>query len=174
MLAPEQFSGGSSGAYKFRVLSVTPHITDVAVFQDTPGHLIIYPLTRDGLPSEELLRQVDRALKPDTRRPITDWVSVAPPIEVAIALNLTVTPYKGRNAVDIERQVRGVLKNFIAERNPVLGIDFVPSQVTSAVGAISGVYRVEVNSPAYQVIEPYEWAHYDDEPIIQVAEAVDG
>jgi len=160
MLAPERFSGGSAGAYEFMALSVSPHITDVSITQPQPGKLIVSPLTRSGLPSDSLLQEVFMALAPDRRRPVTDWVTVAPPVEVPLTLELIVTPFKGRNAAEVKQRVRSHLDAWIVERNPVLGLDFVPSQICAVLGGLPGVYRVQLQSPEYQVIEPNEWAHY--------------
>lgn len=173
ILAPERFSGGSGGAYKFMALSVSPHIADVAVVQMEPGHLVVSPLTRDGLPGSTLLQEVYAALAPDSRRPVTDWVTVAAPMEIPLVLDVTVTPFKGRNVAEVKNRVRNGLNTWTAERNPSLGIDFVPSQVCAAIAGLPGVYRVEVNSPEYQVVKPNEWAHYTD-AIIRMAEPQEG
>ncbi|MFH7241806.1 MAG: baseplate J/gp47 family protein [Spirulina sp.] len=160
MLAPEQLAGGSEGAYQYAILSLSPYITDVAVVQDSPGHITVLPLTHGGLPTPELLAQASKALRPDRRRPLTDWVSVAAPVEVPLHLHVTVTPYTGRNGIELEQRLRAELDVWMKQRNPVLGVDFVPSQVCGAIAGIAGVYRVEVTAPAYRVIAPNEWAHY--------------
>lgn len=174
LLAPEGFAGGSVEAYQYRALSTNPAIVDVSCHQTTPGHLIVSVLMRDGKPSQDTLSQVAKALKPDKRRPLTDWVTVAAPVEVDVSINITVTPFVGWDASGVELRARTALHQFIAERLPKLGVDIVPSQIIAQVGDLPGVYRVEVHSPTYREMEVNEWVNYSQAINIAIAPAEPG
>jgi hypothetical protein len=62
--APESFSNaGSKGAYRFHTLSAHQSITDVAVLSPSPGVVEVYPLTKTGNPSAEILAIVQKYLR---------------------------------------------------------------------------------------------------------------
>lgn len=174
MLAPEQFAGGSEGAYVFRALSVSPYIVDATVYQETPGHVVLTALTATGVPGDDLLSEIAKAIKPDKRRPLTDWPTVAAPTEIPVTINLTVTPFQWRDRLTLEQEVRGKLTAFVDERLPRLGVDIVPSQIIGAIEEISGVYRVQVNSPTYRKLAVNEWANFSRSFEVTIAEGEAG
>lgn len=92
-LAPESFSTcGPREAYEFWALSAHPDIIQCVVYSAPAiaGEVWLYPLLRDGeIPSPEIQALVLAACSADTRRPVTDYVSVKEPVEVTYSLNMT-------------------------------------------------------------------------------------
>lgn len=87
LLAPESFSvAGSIGAYQYWARQTSPAIVDVHVdtgsdSQGNPigGRVAVTVLSKDGLPSAELLNKVQQQLSAEKRRPLCDTVSVPAP-----------------------------------------------------------------------------------------------
>lgn len=159
-LAPEAFSNaGSKGAYEFHAKSASAAITDVAVSSAIPGEVDVYILTEDGLPSEEILDLVDEALNDESVRPLTDTVNVLAPSSVNFTIVATVTPYDTADLETMQTAIEEALDDYIETMKAELGKDIVPSQITTILGTISGVYMVELTSPVYDELSDGEWAN---------------
>jgi len=159
--APEAYTNaGSYGAYRHHAMSAHQSIVDVAVYGPTegepPGQVALYPLTETGLPSDTLLAQVAAAVSNERVRPLTDWVVVRSPQAVDYDITAALTFYTSAERVDAMQRARAALDAWLAERQRLLGVDLVPEQI-SAVLHVPGVYRVQVTSPALQVLERHQW-----------------
>jgi len=159
--APERYTNaGSYGAYRHHAMSAHQSIVDVAVYGpaegELPGQVALYPLTETGLPSDTLLAQVSQAVSDERVRPLTDTVLVRSPEAVDYAIAASLTFYTSAERVDAMARARDALNVWLAERQHRLGVDLVPEQI-SAVLHVSGVYRVQVISPALQVLERHQW-----------------
>jgi Phage-related baseplate assembly protein len=90
-LAIESFSTcGPHDAYEFWALSAHPDIVQAVVYSapNIAGEVWIFPLLRDGqLPTQPMLDLVTANCSPDTRRPLTDYVSVFAPTVFTYTLN---------------------------------------------------------------------------------------
>jgi len=159
--APEAYTNaGSYGAYRHHAMSAHQSIVDVAVFGpaegEAPGHVTLYPLVEDGLPSDTLLATVLAAVSDEKVRPLTDTVSVRSPEVVDYTIAATLTFYASADRVDAMSRAHDALNAWLDVRQRSLGVDLVPEQI-SAVLHVPGVYRVQVTSPALQVLETNQW-----------------
>jgi phage-related baseplate assembly protein len=92
-LAIESFSTcGPEKAYEFWALSAHPSIAQCVVHSapDIAGEVWLYPLLRDGqIPSPQVQALVLASCSAETRRPLTDYVSVFSPALFTYTLSMT-------------------------------------------------------------------------------------
>jgi phage-related baseplate assembly protein len=92
-LAIESFSTcGPAKAYEFWALSAHPSIAQCVVHSapEIAGEVWLYPLLRDGqIPSPEIQALVLASCSDETRRPLTDYVSVFSPALFTYTLSMT-------------------------------------------------------------------------------------
>ena len=174
MLAPEQFTvAGPAGAYQFHAFSSSPAIVDVAVRGQElvadpsilppggpiPGQVWVYPLTRTGFPSAEILELVSAALSPEDVRPLTDWVTVKSPEAIAYAIDVEVRVAAGHIAETVIRDVRVAMEELVGELSQRLGNVVVPSIIICRAQTVPGVASVTLASPVADLeLEPWQWA----------------
>ena len=164
MLAPESYTNaGSYGAYKYHALSVHPSIIDVVVLgpdlddRIPPGQVWIYPLTKEGLPTQELLQLIENQLSSEKKRPINDKVIVKAPEIVEYNIIGQLTLYRGADITSTLGLSENAITDWKTVRELRLGLDIVPSQI-SKILSVSGVYDLTLNSPIKSIVKPYEWA----------------
>ncbi|WP_303236878.1 baseplate J/gp47 family protein [uncultured Bilophila sp.] len=152
MLAPETFSvAGSELAYRYHVLSASASIVDVGVLSPTPGVVELYPLTKTGIPDSATLALVKAKVGSEKVRPLTDRVTVIAPEPVRYTLSVSLTLYKNADADAVKKRAQVSLAAHAEALRADLGRDVVRSQFIDA-ALVSGVYDVEIVSPAADVI----------------------
>ncbi|TDK65968.1 baseplate assembly protein [Sapientia aquatica] len=171
-LAPEAFStAGSKLAYVFHAKSAHQAVADVGVIgpqltllngelasdNDTPpGVVMVYPLTKSGLPDANLLDVITTKLNSDRVRPLTDYVRVVAPVAVPYQIEAQLELYNNTDADSVLMMAQSAAQAYRDERAAGLGRDLVPSQVSSAL-SVSGVYQVKVLAPQHRVLVENEW-----------------
>lgn len=165
ILAPESFStAGTEGGYIYHARAAHQDIIDVAVRGGTEdaevpdGEVWVYPLTRSGLPSAELLALVQASISPGKKRPLTDKVLTKPPVEVPFTIEGSLALYEGADETLTLVAAQAAAERFAANLRAGLGRDIVPEQLIAAL-QVSGVYRVQLSAPAYRVVASHEWAN---------------
>lgn len=165
ILAPESFStAGPEGAYVYHARAAHQSIIDVAVRggeedPDVPdGEVWLYPLTRTGLPTPELLALVQSNASARKKRPLTDRVLAKLPPEVTFAIRGTLTLYENVDEPSVLALARKAATDYAAERCASLGQDIVPEQIIRA-AQVSGVYRLQLTEPVMRVVQAHEWAN---------------
>lgn len=154
--APESFAcAGPVGAYVARVKEVSPLIADVTVTSLAPQHVDIYFSTSNGpLPSDQLIDMVQEHLSAKTIRPLNDIVTVHQPEQVTYTLDVTcyISNDDSANAAQIISKAETAVDDFITYQTSKLGRDLNPSKLISLLMA-AGVKRVQVDSPAFTVVD---------------------
>lgn len=165
ILAPESFStAGPEGAYIYHTRAAHQSIIDVAVRggeedETVPdGEVWVYPLTKTGLPSTELLSLVQANIHGRKKRPLTDRVLAKASPEVNFAIRGSLTLYQDVDQDGVLALASKAAADYAADRRAGLGRDIVPEQITQAV-QVSGVYRLQLTEPAMRVVEAHEWAN---------------
>ena len=159
-LAPESFSNaGSKGAYRFHTLSAHQSVTDVEVLSTSAGVVDIYPLTATGNPTPEMIQIITDYLSADKVRPLTDRVVVHAPEKIDFTIVANLTLYLDADADAVQKLVNERLNEYKKEMSSKLGKDIVPTQIIAILNSIYGVYKVELLSPAYQVLSNNQWAN---------------
>ena len=177
-LAIESFSTcGPRDAYEFWALSAHPDIVQ-AVIHSAPeiaGEVWIYPLLRGGeIPTQPILDLVYAKCSADVVRPLTDYVSVFPPVEFTYTLNFDYYILE-ENQVLLEAIQAGVNQAaadwILWQRSYVsrdLNCDELRKRCLQA-----GAKRIVVNSPAppFQVMAYNQLAVHDEAvaPVVNFA-----
>ena len=182
-LAPSQFSvAGPAQAYRFHALSVSSTITSakaIMPFNDLGGMLRIYVdvylLTEAGLPSTELIAQVQARLDDGEIRPLNDIVTVKAPTEVSYSIDADITLLETADAIELSQQISDAVDAYIQGRASDTGQDIVLNQIIAAIACISGVYDVTVNLPAADiVVTESEWANHSGNPALNIVGTNEG
>jgi len=162
-LAPESYTNaGSSGAYKFHTLSAHQSIIDVEVKSTQAGVVDIYPLTKAGNPDSDMIKLVSKYLSSDTVRPLTDKVVVHSPEKIDFTITAILHLYLDADAETVLKVIKEKLEEYKKELASKLGKDIVPTQIIAILNSVYGVYKVELLTPAYQVLAKHQWANLAD------------
>ena len=161
--APEKFSNaGSRGAYRYHTLSAHQSVTDVAITSPSPGVVNIYPLTKDGNPSEEIINIVQKYLSDDKVRPLTDYVQVLSPEKVSFTINAKIYLYKDADFDSVIKTINERLNEYKFQLAEKLGKDIVQSQIITILNSIYGVFKVVLENPSDIEIQEFQWADLTD------------
>lgn len=162
--APSKFStAGPEDAYIFWAKSADVNIKDVAVTSPTPGQVKITVLLKGGqLPTQATLDSVLATCSDKRRRPLTDQVVTAAPVEVAYNINLTY--YISEDKAAEENAIRSAIED------PEGSVDLYQSWQSSKLGRAinpdylrqlmlnAGAFRINVTAPVYTEIDEDEVA----------------
>lgn len=181
LLAPESFSvAGSVGAYQYWARAVSPAICDVHVMNalDNQGEAVggtvaVTVLTKTGLPSAQLLSQVQKELSAEKKRPLCDTVSVRSPEVLDYTLNAELVLFTGANALAVKTAAENAWATYEAQRREKLGGDIVPLDIQSVL-QVAGVYNVVLTAPALTIVKPNQWARCTQVQLLIQAEQQDG
>lgn len=161
-LAPESYSNaGSKGAYRFHTLSAHQSVIDVEVLSSAPGIVDIYPLVDSGNPSPEIIKIISDYLSDEKVRPLTDKVVVHSPEKINFTITANLILYLNADLNTVQTLVNERLNEYKKEIASQLGKDIVPTQIIAILNSIYGVYKVELLSPAYQVLSKNQWANLE-------------
>ncbi len=153
--APESFSNaGSEGAYIFHTKSVSSLITDVLVTSENPGEVDIYALLDGGeLPEAEMLNAIERHLREDNVRPLTDLVYVRAPFTVNYSINLRylIAESDVGNAAKIIAKVNQAVEDFITWQRSKIGRDVNDTELYWRIRS-AGAKRAEILQPTFAVV----------------------
>jgi phage-related baseplate assembly protein len=158
---PESFSvAGPVGAYEYFTKEYNSSITDVNVISPEPGKVSVYFILENGeLPEDGLIQAVGRYLSDDTRRPLTDSVTVAAP--GIVNYNVDIEYYIKKPDQGLIDAIKTAVNNAVAEyinwQKSKIGRDINPSKLISMV-MNAGASRVAVNSPVYTAVGDTEIA----------------
>ncbi len=165
----ESFStAGPVNGYVYHTKSVNASIADVAATSPVPGVVDIRVLLQGGeQPTEAVLQEILEKLNADNVRPLTDKVTVSAPEEDIFEIDVTF--YVSRNSQAsikiIERDARTAVEEYIQWQTCKMGRDINPSYLTKLIMK-TGVKRVEVRKPIFQVVEETHVARLDRESLI--------
>jgi phage-related baseplate assembly protein len=152
---PESFSvAGPIGAYEYFVKDYNSSIIDVSVTSPSAGEVLVCFILTDGeLPGGTLIAEVLEYLSDDTRRPLTDSVTVQPPETVSYNVELTyyVKSSNANSASTIQAAVTEAVNNYVIWQKSKIGRDINPSQLISDIIA-AGAKRVVITSPTFTTL----------------------
>lgn len=150
--APETYSvAGPSGAYEALAKQYSSAIIDAKTTVPSACAVNLRVLMTGGtLPNEAFLTDLQNYLGADTRRPMTDSLTVAAPDTIAynIALTYYIDSSDAGNAQTIQTAVNAAVQSYISWQQGALGRDIVPDRLTAAV-INAGAKRVTITSPTF-------------------------
>jgi phage-related baseplate assembly protein len=153
VLAPEGYSvAGPEGAYLFHALSADAEVLDATATSPSPGVVIVSLLSRvgNGAASPRLVGVVQAYVSADTRRPLTDFVTVQSAEIVPYAVDYDLTTFSGPDgALVLASSLAGV--NAYVEESHRIGRDITLSALFRA-AHVEGAQNVRFNSPLADVL----------------------
>lgn len=181
LLAPESFSvAGPVGAYEYFARRVNPTICDVYVDnkktasgEPIGGQVQVTVLTKNGLPSDELMREVAKALSHERVRPLCDTVTVSAPAVVDYALNAELVLLTGVNPAEATAAAEEAWAAYEAARREQLGKDIVPLDIQTAL-KVAGVYNVVLHNLPLKAVAADQWSRCTSVRIRAAAQQTEG
>lgn len=107
----------------------------------------IYALTDTGAPSENIIQKIYDAVNVEERRPLNDLVIVSGAEEKQYIINAVVYLTKDADLEVVQKSVITMLNNYIDITRKHLNIEVLPSDITTLIKNITGIYDVELQSP---------------------------
>jgi phage-related baseplate assembly protein len=168
-LAIESYSTcGPHDAYEFWTLSAHPDIIQAVIYSspEIAGEVWIYPLLRDGvIPTQDFC---DNVVKPvvsaDTRRPVTDYVSVFPATAFNYTLDITYYVLRTNEVLlnTIQANVAQAVSDWIAWTGSYISRDIIGDELRRRC-LEAGAKRIVINSPTpdFQVMAYNQLAVHD-------------
>ena len=153
VLAPEGYSvAGPEGAYIFHALSADGDVLDASATSPDPGEVLVSILSRtgSGAASPELIATVATYVSDETRRPLTDFVTVQSAEIVNYAVVATLTTFSGPDGGVVLAAAQASLDAYV-ESSHRLGRDITRSALFAALH-VEGVQNVVLTSPAADIV----------------------
>lgn len=153
VLAPEGYSvAGPEGAYIFHALSADADVLDASATSPDPGEVLVSILSRtgSGAASPELIATISAYVSDETRRPLTDFVTVQSAEIVNYAVVATLTTFSGPDGGVVLAAAQASLDAYV-EASHRLGRDITRSALFAALH-VEGVQNVVLTSPAADII----------------------
>lgn len=153
VLGPEGYSvAGPEGAYTSLALSADADVLDASATSPSPGHVVVSVLARagDGTASAELLAAVAAYVSDETRRPLTDYVTVQSAEVLPYVVDATLTTFSGPDGGVVLAAAEASLAAYVEESHK-LGRDITRSGLFAALH-VEGVQNVVLASPAADLI----------------------
>lgn len=161
VLAPEGYSvAGPEGAYIFHARSADGDVLDASATSPAPGEVLVTVLSRtgNGTAPAALLDLVESHVSAETRRPLTDAVTVQSAEIVDYAIIATVTTFAGPDgSIVIGESIRRAGE--YRDRQHRLGLDITRSGVFAALHC-EGVQNVVLDAPAADIVMDRTQAGY--------------
>ena len=153
VLAPEGYSvAGPEGAYIFHALSADADVLDASATSPAPGEVLVSVLSRtgNGAAPASLIDTVAAYVSDETRRPLTDFVTVQSAEIVEYAVEATLTTFSGPDGGVVLAAAQASLDAYIAASHRI-GRDITRSALFAALH-VEGVQNVELASPAADIV----------------------
>lgn len=153
-LAPEGYSvAGPEGAYIFHALSADPDVLDASATSPSPGEVVVTVLSRTGggeAPAD-LVDDVAAYLSDQTRRPMTDFVTVRSAAIVPFVIEAEIVTFAGPDAAIVLATAQANLADLLT-RTHRLGIDVTRARIFGALASPEGVQNVNLIAPAADIV----------------------
>lgn len=155
-LRPESFSvAGPTGAYEYFTRAYSPSISDVKVDSPAPCEVDVYFILQNGeLPDSAMIEAVQEYLSDETRRPLTDKVTVKAPEPELYDIQATywISTTDQSMAEEIQARVEAAVEEYILWQKQKIGRDINPSKLEFLMMQ-AGAKRVKIDSPAFTTID---------------------
>lgn len=153
VLAPEGYSvAGPEGAYIFHALSAASDVLDASATSPSPGEVVVTILSRvgSGTASAALIASVTDYISAETRRPLTDHVTIRSAAIVEYRIEAMIRTYAGPDAAIVMAEAQRRVAAYVAD-NHRLGRDITRSGIFAALH-VDGVQNVVLTAPASDVV----------------------
>lgn len=161
VLAPEGYSvAGPEGAYIFHARSADGEVLDASATSPSPGEVVVTVLARtgSGAAGAPLLAKVAAWVSDETRRPMTDHVTVQSATIVNYAVQATLKTFAGPDGAIVLAEAQRRLGEYVA-RSHRIGLDITRSGIFAALHC-EGVQNVTLVQPAADIVVTRTQAAY--------------
>lgn len=154
---------GPTGAYEFHATSADARVLDVKAVSPAPCEAVIYVMARDGdgTAQTDLLQAVETALSDEDIRPVGDRVTVLSVSVAVFQIMATLYLYPGPEVELVLAAAEKSLQAYIAKQRKI-GRAIRRSAIFAALH-VEGVRRVELASPAADIVLDYSQVGYCSE-----------
>lgn len=160
-IAPSSWStAGPEQAYRYWALSADVSISDVYIHSPQKGEVEIIVLGAGGtIPGKDVIDAVKKACSDDSRRPLTDHVTVSTPEQVEYDIDITyyTTPQEAEACKEAVEGEQGAVKQYQEWQDAKIGRhinpDYLRRLVLSPNNEMQGAVRIDVTSPQYTELE---------------------
>lgn len=167
--APESFStAGPEGAYIYWAKTADSNIADISISSPSPGIVKIVPLLANGvIPEQPVLDKINAVVSARDKRPLTDNVQVAAPVEVTYNIDLTyyISSINQTEESVIREAIERAIEAYKLWQCNKLGRAINPDELRYRIMQ-AGAYRVVLNSPAYIIVDTDKVAKIGTENIV--------
>lgn len=167
-LAPSSWStAGPDDAYKYWVKAFDPGISDVRVDSDVPGEVDICFILQDGnLPEGTIIEELEKYLKDEDIRPLTDKVIVHAPETEEYGIDITyyINRSDRAKASLIHEQVQAAVQEYVLWQKKRIGRDINPDQLRKMLIS-AGAKRLEIRAPDFRKIPQRSIALLDGDAV---------
>lgn len=157
-LSPEGYSvAGPELAYEYIAKSFSSNISDVKVYRADPGQVNVIPLLQNGqIPEAAFLTELLEFLSAKDKRPLTDYVTTAPPTVISydIAFTYYIEAQNSTSASEIQTAVLQAVDEYVLWQKSKIGRDINPQELIRRV-IEAGAKRLEVTLPTFTPIDTY-------------------
>lgn len=161
VLAPEGYSvAGPEGAYVFHALSADAEVLDATATSPEPGEVVVSLLSRvgNGTASQRLVDVVQAYVSADTRRPLTDLVTVQSAQIVNFSVDYDLTAFSGPDGTLILTNSQASVQAYVDESHRI-GRDITLSALYHA-AHVEGAQNIRLNSPIADIVVTRTQAPY--------------
>lgn len=159
LLTPEAFTTcGTRGSYEYHTYSVSSDIADVYVSTPQGGVVQIAVLAKTGVPSADLVANIQAYVSDEKRRTLCDTVNVMPATKVDYQIVATLDLLETANEIDTLANAKTALQAYLNGRGMKMGQDVVPLDLKTAL-KVAGVYNVSLAQPALVQVVKGAWAN---------------
>lgn len=167
--APESFSvAGPDGAYLYWARKASPLVVDAEVYSPTPGVVHLVPLLENGdIPTDEIIDVIFEVCNYRDVRPLTDQLEVLKPIIVNYDLDIEywISEENKPFINQINQSIEKAIGEYELWQKRKLGRDVNPSKIIEMLMR-AGAKRVNINSPAFLVLEKNQIAYLQNKDVI--------
>ncbi len=159
-------TAGPRGSYLFHTMTADPRVKDVDVDSPSPGDVVVTILSSEGngIPTDDMLQNVDAYLSADDIRPLTDFVTVQAATIKPYRIVAELTLFEGPDSGIVHRAAVNKTSEYIAEQHR-LGQDVVVSGLHAALHR-EGVERVNLIEPANDIVIRGNEAPFNESTVI--------
>ena len=153
--APSGYSvAGPVGAYEYWTKAYNTSIADVKVLSPDPGEVVVEFILDGGeLPNAAMISEVEDFLDDETKRPLTDTLTVQAP--TTVTYNISMTYYIGKkdkaSATAIQAKVAQAVDAYVEWQGTKIGRDINPDELIKRVVA-AGAKRRVILMPSFTIV----------------------
>ena len=146
--------GGSQKAYRQRIMAISGEIADAAITSPSPNNLTIHLLAKTGIPSVDLINQVQAIMNNDENRMVCDAITTQAATRIDYTINASLTLSTTANEANTIASATTALNDYAAARRSKLGVDIYRSDIIDILKNFSEIIDVNVIQPAINIQIP--------------------